>query len=86
MGLGLNIWLTLGRVAVHPSGLRADTTKDSRYFGTFVVQLPIGVASHRALADDMARESVEEVYANLLRDIVKSCVLETGAPLVKMTG
>jgi hypothetical protein len=42
--------------------------KDSRHFGTFVVQLPIGVASHRDLADDMARESVEEVFSDFLSD------------------
>jgi hypothetical protein len=43
--------------------------KDGRHFGTFLVKLPVGVASHRELADDMARHAVEEVQSVLLTGV-----------------
>jgi hypothetical protein len=46
--------------------VHSNAPMDGRHFGTFLVHLPVGVAPHRDLADDMARDAVEEVYADLL--------------------
>jgi hypothetical protein len=46
-----------------------ERPKDGRHFGTFLVKVPVGVASHRELADDMAREAVEEVNSVLLTGV-----------------
>jgi hypothetical protein len=37
--------------------VHANDPKDGRHFGTFLVQLPVGVAPHRDLADDMALDA-----------------------------
>ena len=49
--------------------VRLNDPKDGRHFGTFLVKVPVGVASHRELADDMAREAVEEVHSVLLAGV-----------------
>jgi hypothetical protein len=46
--------------------VHSNDPKDGRHFGTFLVQLPRGVASYRELADDMARDAVEEVFADII--------------------
>ena len=46
-----------------------ERPKDGRHFGTFLVKVPVGVASHRELADDMARHAVEEVQSVLLTGV-----------------
>jgi hypothetical protein len=47
--------------------VHANDPKDGRHFGTFLVQLPVGVAPHRDLADDMALDAVKEVFGELLK-------------------
>lgn len=46
--------------------VHSNDPKDGRHFGTFLVQLPVGVAPHQDLGDDMARQAVEDVHASLL--------------------